>query len=555
MINNCVAIVLTGNNLKKPLFMKSNFYAPARVIFLAILLIVSSSIKEVYAQQFLTKIDGWNAYVHLPAEYNDSTSKRYPVIIFIPGTGETGTDPSKLLSYGPSKFVAAGHNMEFTVNGKVEKPIVISLQPVALWPSAYTINRKLDTIFNRYRCDLQRINATGLSMGGWSWDNYVDGYNPIYTNRITSIVAMSAPEPDNTIGNMRLFSQAGGKWWGFEGTQDYRKMSMIHDTLNYYVPGSSRYTSYVGGHCCWNTWYNPTWTENGESIYTWMLKQRKPASSNIPPQANAGRDTALATIISTYSLAGFGNDPDGNPIQYQWTKVQGPNGIIGNPAVSQTSLTGLAYGLYKFEFKVTDALGAVSSDTLIIANGMAALPVKLTDFSAMSKVSTVLLQWKTSTEINSSHFEIERESSAGMFEKIAQQTTSGNSNIEKKYAFTDRYPVEGINFYRLKIIDHDGSYEYSKTVSVNIKNTLSSTLSLSGSHLKNNLLQMNVSSRKEQNVIIVIFGSDGKKYQSTTIKIAKGYSVITTPTVVQKGIYYVQLITDTEKVTSPMVGF
>lgn len=146
--------------------MKSHIYTPARVLALATLLTLIFSFQTASAQQFLTQIDGWNAYVHLPDDYNDSVNKRYPLICFIPGTGETGTTASKLLTYGPSKFVAQGHNMQFMVNGKLEKPIVISLQPVNLWPNAWTINKKLDSVFARYRCDLQRINVTGLSMGG-----------------------------------------------------------------------------------------------------------------------------------------------------------------------------------------------------------------------------------------------------------------------------------------------------------------------------------------------------------------------------------------------------
>ena len=66
--------------------MKSNIYKPSRVLALATLFTLCCSLQKAYAQQFLTKIDGWNAYVHLPAEYQDSTLKKYPLIIFIPGS-------------------------------------------------------------------------------------------------------------------------------------------------------------------------------------------------------------------------------------------------------------------------------------------------------------------------------------------------------------------------------------------------------------------------------------------------------------------------------------
>ncbi|MBI3138192.1 MAG: hypothetical protein HYZ15_06380, partial [Sphingobacteriales bacterium] len=314
------------------------------------------------AQQSFTKIDGWNAFVHLPDNYS-STTLKYPVIIFVPGTGEVGTDTNRLKTYGPSYFIAQGHNMQFLVNGNLEKPIVISLQPVATWPTMAVMNRKLDSICSRWRVDLNRIYLTGLSMGGWCWDSYVTE-NQTYANRPAAIVAMSAPPP-TTISNFSWFANDGGKWWGFEGTTDYRSMDKIRDTMNAAVPGSARYTQYVGGHCCWNTWYNPSWTEAGESIYTWMLKQSKSATANQPPVAAAGPDQTITLPLAIVSLNGSGTDPDGTIGSYQWTKVAGPGAVIINPLnAAQTVVSGLLQGVYSFELTVTDNSGATDRDTL-----------------------------------------------------------------------------------------------------------------------------------------------------------------------------------------------
>ena len=216
---------------------------------LVILLCLAAS--TAFSQQFATKIAGWNAYVHLPAEYTDSVNKTYPLIVFMPGIGETGSDVTKLLVHGPSKFIAAGDRMEFMVNGKLEKPIVISIQPALTWTTPWEVNVKIDSILKRWRIDLQRVNLTGLSMGGQSCQSYVDGVSPVLTNKIASIVPMSAPAPNNGISNMKVFSQAGGTWWGFEGTTDNREMDKVRDTMNAAFPNSARYTLYTGGHCCW----------------------------------------------------------------------------------------------------------------------------------------------------------------------------------------------------------------------------------------------------------------------------------------------------------------
>src|SRR5687768_11014627 len=146
----------------------------------------------VKAQQTLTTINGWNAYVHLPDDYTTTTTQ-YPVIIFISGVGEVGTNPSKMLVYGPSYFIAAGASMNFMVNGKLEKPIVISIQPPTAWPIANSINTQIDSITKRWRINKDRIYLTGLSMGGWSFNNYITA-NQTYANKPAALVTMSTPE-------------------------------------------------------------------------------------------------------------------------------------------------------------------------------------------------------------------------------------------------------------------------------------------------------------------------------------------------------------------------
>jgi hypothetical protein len=506
--------------------------------------------KQSSAQQFLTTIDGWNAYVHLPDDYADSVAKKYPVIIFIPGLGEVGTDPSKMLVYGPSKFVAEGHNMQFMVNGKLEKPIVISIQPAAAWPNAYVVNKRIDSIMRRFRVDPTRISGTGLSMGGWAWDNYVDGYDPIYTNRMAAVVAMSALEPDNTISNMRLYAQAGGKWWGFEGNMDLRKGDQVRDTMNKYITGAARYTLYSGGHCCWNDFYDPAYKENGESVYTWMLKQRKPGATFAIPEANAGNDSSIVTPASSLTLKGYGNDPVGNPINFAWTKIAGPaSGTIANPASAQTNLSGLGVGTYQFELKVVNTLGGIGKDTITINNGNFILPIKLIDFTATEKPDHVLVQWKTLTEINSSHFIIERSTDGSLYTEIGRVNASGTSDGERTYQFNDGSPVAGLNFYRLVMVDNDGKSENSNVAKVEIKYAKNASVEVTSVSYVDGKLLLYVNSPKESRIAFFLADAIGRVVYRSTITVQAGTNELSQIIPSPKGLYYARIITDAKQVT------
>lgn len=100
------------------------------------------------------------------------------------------------------------------------------------------------------------------------------------------------------------------------------------------------------------------------------------------------------------------------------------------------------------------------------------VPVTWLSFNAKLENKVVLLNWKTATEINSSHFDIERSINGFQFEKIGSVKAAGNSNGISSYDFTDRLPVKGMNYYRLKQVDLDGKFSYSEIRKAEIKTEL-----------------------------------------------------------------------------------
>lgn len=99
------------------------------------------------------------------------------------------------------------------------------------------------------------------------------------------------------------------------------------------------------------------------------------------------------------------------------------------------------------------------------------LPITLLHFTAeVSKENHVELSWATASEENFDYFSIERSVNGENFEAIGQVKGSGNSSITRDYTFTDKFPAEGVSFYRLRSVDFDGYTEYFKIVSVSVNN-------------------------------------------------------------------------------------
>ncbi|MCF2447753.1 T9SS type A sorting domain-containing protein [Dyadobacter sp. CY345] len=123
--------------------------------------------------------------------------------------------------------------------------------------------------------------------------------------------------------------------------------------------------------------------------------------------------------------------------------------------------------------------GAVSSFspfTLATVGSENALPVTLTDISVQNENQTAILKWSTTNEVNSDKFEIEHSFNAKIWQNIGVANAAYNSNSVINYQFVHNNPVQGINYYRLKMIDRDATFAYSKIIDFELIKKASLTL-------------------------------------------------------------------------------
>jgi hypothetical protein len=103
-------------------------------------------------------------------------------------------------------------------------------------------------------------------------------------------------------------------------------------------------------------------------------------------------------------------------------------------------------------------------------NACILLPVELLNFQLKNVNGKNQLSWTTTSELNNDYYEIERKTNDSSFVKIGRVESSGNTNNLTEYTFLDQKPALGISYYRLKQVDVNGDFKYSKIISSNLSN-------------------------------------------------------------------------------------
>ncbi|MBL7980958.1 MAG: hypothetical protein JNL52_04030 [Flavobacteriales bacterium] len=94
------------------------------------------------------------------------------------------------------------------------------------------------------------------------------------------------------------------------------------------------------------------------------------------------------------------------------------------------------------------------------------LPVELVSFTAEAQRQEVLCKWITASEWNNDHFTVERSADGLTFEAVGLVRSLGDSWDLRAYSFTDKAPLPGVSYYRLRQTDLDGSWVHSAVVAV-----------------------------------------------------------------------------------------
>lgn len=181
-----------------------------------------------------------------------------------------------------------------------------------------------------------------------------------------------------------------------------------------------------------------------------------------------------------------------------------------NPNASSSAYAYVKHGSLLYLGGFFGSIGGQNRPYFAVFSGNYTLPVQWLDFTVDCKYDKAILQWSTATEINNSHFEIECSIDNEIF--LYRGTVKGNGTTTsiKQYSFEDNID-EFIGaptiYYRLKQIDFNGKYEYSKVVAVNTKRDNSCAVF---PNPVTNLLTISLNEvRSEQMMVVQILNSLG----------------------------------------------
>jgi len=172
----------------------------------------------------------------------------------------------------------------------------------------------------------------------------------------------------------------------------------------------------------------------------------------------------------------------------------------------------------------------------------AILPVELLSFSGEAQQRSVILDWTTASESNSSHFVVERSTNGYQFVGIGEVQAAGHSNTLIDYAFLDPSPQRGINYYRLKQVDIDGTTELSDIVPIRFDQPVS--LGSPYPNPAHNEVRLDLTVEKEQLLQFAVVDASGRYVRTESMSFPEGNATYRAAVDdLQQGVYLL-LVTD-----------
>lgn len=171
----------------------------------------------------------------------------------------------------------------------------------------------------------------------------------------------------------------------------------------------------------------------------------------------------------------------------------------------------------------------------------AVLPVEWLSFTGKTAEQHIALDWVTASEFDNAYFQLQRLTPEKQdFESLAQIDTKGAADHQQDYHWKDYTPLIGTNYYRIKQVDYDGSFSYSKTIAVDWKGE---TLLQLYPNPVDNKLSLRLNNVWTEDTQVIISNSLGQIQQQISPTPGE-YDQRIDVSALESGLYFLQVIND-----------
>lgn len=310
------------------------------------------------------------------------------------------------------------------------------------------------------------IGLGAMASGGFTNNGTVNIYNTGVGRAGLSVGFLGGAFNNTSTGTLNLGSGIGGAWLGGfnmaltnDGTISINKAGTVNanaygtgtysgsqpfDNLNTFSPGNSGSgcLTFIAGYS--NVSGSPG------PVTNMQLGGTTPCTEH--DKINVTGTATLTGTLNVSLISGFTPTAGQSFTILEASSRVGTYTTINYPVVSGISWT-TSY-----------------TSTSVIANATFSLPVEMTHFKANEKQQGyVELTWQTATEFNNHGFFVERSSDGKVWQNLGFVNGKGTTHEQQDYRFWDEKPLSGMNYYRLRQMDFDGGEEFSKMVTVNLR--------------------------------------------------------------------------------------
>lgn len=218
-----------------------------------------------------------------------------------------------------------------------------------------------------------------------------------------------------------------------------------------------------------NGWVDSPISSNNRSQNVGAIHITTPSTSfKVNSFASWTSNAIPGNVYASGTVTFIGTKPDGTTVSA--TKTITPLNNTGTGWHQGINFTGTALEnvqLIALSFLLPSNLSYFSIDDFNFTTSSATvLPVRLLSFTGKNVENYNLLEWQTAEETQNEGFEIERSTNATSFERIGFVKGAIESNDIKSYSFKDTQPLKNTSYYRLKQLDTNGKFSYSRTIAI-----------------------------------------------------------------------------------------